>query len=100
MTLFELPSTSAPTATPLHPPPLYKLTQYDSDQLESSDDDAEVAVGSAVGFLGKSSNRDLILNLMHLKKGEITDKRSLPQLSQKRLNWKPRPYEIPVGPAA
>ncbi|TFK88611.1 hypothetical protein K466DRAFT_662196 [Polyporus arcularius HHB13444] len=96
MTLFDSPSPSVPTATPLHPPPLYKLTQYDSDQLESSDDDAEVAVGSAVGFLGKSSNKDLVLNLMHLKKGEITDKRFLPQLAQKRLNWKPRPYEIPV----
>ncbi|TFK88612.1 hypothetical protein K466DRAFT_66010 [Polyporus arcularius HHB13444] len=96
MAVFDLPSTSDPTATPLHPPPLQKLTHYDSDELDSSDDDAEVAVGSAIGFFGKSSSKDLVLNVMHLKKGDNSDKRSFPQRYQKRLCIPPKPFEIPV----
>ncbi len=97
MAVFDSPSPSGATTTRLHPPPLHKLTQHDSDELESSDDDAEVAVGSAIGFFGKSSSKDLVLNVMHLKKGDPSDKRSFPQRYQKRLCIPPKAFEIPVG---
>ncbi|KAI0697710.1 fungal-specific transcription factor domain-containing protein [Cerioporus squamosus] len=96
MAVFSLPSPSGPAAIPLYPPSLHKLTDHDSDELESSEDEAEISLGNAMGYHGKSSNKDLILTLLDFKKGDTAGKRGFPPKYQKRPCMVPKPFELPI----
>ena len=98
MVLLNSPSSPGPTTTQLYPPPLHKLTDHDSDELELSEVDGDVIpMGSHIGYHGKSSGKDMILTLMEMKKGDIKEfKRAMNSKFQKRSCIPRQAFELEV----
>ncbi|RPD73737.1 hypothetical protein L226DRAFT_96508 [Lentinus tigrinus ALCF2SS1-7] len=98
MTVLNSSSSPEHTTTSLYPPSLHRLTEHDSDELESSEDEVDIPMGSTLGYHGKSSNKDLIVTVMDLKKGDLKGlKRKLASKYHKPCIPQHFAFELPMA---